>query len=116
VVSPVWLCPGGGQLDGEGGSLVRAWCRWQQSGGGSAAAAAASLAAEAAAWQKRDFGGSGSTLGSTAAARRWRQKCGVGGVDGSSRAGCGSGGSAVGRTAVEQEGRDDVLSLARTRK
>jgi hypothetical protein len=33
-----------------------------------AAAAAASLMAEAAAWQKRDFRGSGSVLGSAAAA------------------------------------------------
>jgi hypothetical protein len=63
-----WQRGGGGQL----GGLARAW-RWrrqQHSGGvasGSAAVAArrqrsASLAAEAAAWQKRDFGGSGSSL------------------------------------------------------
>jgi hypothetical protein len=40
---------------------------------------AASLVAEVAAWQKRDFGGSGSALGSAAAARRWRRQCGIGG-------------------------------------
>ena len=34
-----------------------------------AAAVAASLAAEAAAWQKRDFGGSGSALGCAATAQ-----------------------------------------------
>jgi hypothetical protein len=77
---------GGGQLGGRGGSLARArrWQRCQRSSGiasgsmavaarqqrsqqqrscGRVTAAAASLAADAAAWQKRDFGDSGSTLG-----------------------------------------------------
>ncbi len=41
-------------------------------------AVAASLAAEAAAWQKRDFGGGGSALGSTAAPQWRQQQCSSG--------------------------------------
>jgi hypothetical protein len=40
---------------------------------------AASLAAEAAAWHKRDFGGSSSALGSAAAAQGPQRQGGVGG-------------------------------------
>ena len=36
------------------------------------------MGAEAAAWQKRDFGGSGSALGRAAAVRQRRRKLGVG--------------------------------------
>ena len=46
--------------------------RHHQLGSGSVAAMVASLAEEVAAWRKCDFGGSGSTLGSTAAVRRRR--------------------------------------------
>ena len=69
---------GSGRLGGSGGSLGRALlaavaARWghrqRQCGSGSAAAAkTARLTPEAAAWQKRDFGGSGSALGSAASA------------------------------------------------
>jgi hypothetical protein len=47
---------------------------WQRSGGGGSSgstAAATSLVAEAATWQKHNFCGSSSALGSAAAARRW---------------------------------------------
>jgi hypothetical protein len=57
-----------------------AWL-WQHGGGGGgggSAAAVASMTVEAAAWQKRNFGGSDSVLGSAAAARRWRWQRGVG--------------------------------------
>jgi hypothetical protein len=43
-------------------------------------AAAASLVAEAAAWRKRNFGGSGSVLGSAVTGRwQWQRQRGVGG-------------------------------------
>ncbi len=67
------------------------------------AAAVASLAAEVAAWQKRDFGGSGSALGSAVAAWRRRRQRGVGG-------GFSSCGSAAGSAAAVGEGRD-VLAM-----
>ncbi len=51
---------------GSGSTAVAA--QWRQRGGGSAAASA-SLVVEAAAWQKCNFGGSSSPLGSAVAAR-----------------------------------------------
>ncbi len=53
---------------------MQRWQRGDKGSSGGSAVAAASLTAEAAAWQKRDFGGSSSVLGSMAAAwRQWRQ-------------------------------------------
>jgi hypothetical protein len=127
VLSGGWrefVAEGGRRKDGrdllvEAAAAVEAW-RWRRHrggrhGGGSAvaaavAAAAASLAAEAAAWRKRDCGGSGSALGRAAAMRRQRRQRGVGGggSSGSSGGSGGSGGSAAGSMASAGEGRDIV--------
>ncbi len=65
-----------------------------------------SLPLEAAAWQKHDFGGIVSALGSAAETRRWRRQRGVGGGGSSG----GSGDSAAGSAVAAREGRD-VLAM-----
>jgi hypothetical protein len=60
-------------------AVAQQWQHGGRGGSGGSMAAAASLVAEAAAWWKRNFGGSGSGLGSTMAARRWQRQRGVGG-------------------------------------
>ncbi len=59
--------------------VARQWQRSSRGGSGGRVAAAASLAVEAAAWQKCNFGGSNSALGSVVAAWRQRQQRSVGG-------------------------------------
>ncbi len=64
------------------------------------------MAAKVAAWWKRNFGGSGSTLGSVAAMWRWWRQRGIG--EGGSSGG--SGGIAAGSAVAAGEGRD-VLAM-----
>ncbi len=58
---------------------MRRWQRGGRGGSSGSAATVASLTVEAAAWQKCNFGGSGSVLESAAAGHQQQRQCRVGG-------------------------------------